>query len=146
MSDPTTPTETAITIVVPESERLSPSLLSNIEAGFTESFKQAEAWRSKALAIQITSIHQKDKMKEAREMRLTLRSIRVAGEKKHKELKADFLLAGRAIDGVKNLLLAAIVPLERHLEEQEKFAERLLEHTPSPITIPETVGESEVTP
>lgn len=125
MSDPTTPA--AITIVVPEREQLPPSLLSNIEAGFSASFQQAELWREKALAIQITSIHQKDKMKEAREMRLTLRGIRVAGEKKHKELKADYLLAGRAIDGVKNILLAAIEPLERHLEEQEKYAERLLE-------------------
>lgn len=123
---PTTP-ETAIVIVVPERESLPPSLLANIEAGFKLSFEQAEEWRAKALAIQITSIHQKDKMKEAREMRLALRSIRVAGEKKHKELKADYLLAGRAIDGVKNILLAAIEPLERHLEEQEKYAERLLE-------------------
>lgn len=37
------------------------------------------------------------------------------------------VMMGRAIDGVNNLLLAAIQPLERHLEEQEKFAERLAE-------------------
>jgi hypothetical protein len=114
-------------IAIPERDALSPSLLVNIEAGFKDSFAQAEAWREKALAIQITSIHQKDKMKEAREMRLTLRGIRVAGEKKHKELKSDYLLAGRAIDGVKNILLASIEPLERHLAEQEQYAERLLE-------------------
>ena len=115
------------TLAIPERDALSPSLLANIEAGFKDSFAQAEQWREKALSIQITSIHQKDKMKEAREMRLTLRGIRVAGEKKHKELKSDYLLAGRAIDGVKNILLASIEPLERHLAEQEQYAERLLE-------------------
>jgi len=114
-------------IAIPERDALSPSLLANIEAGFKDAFAQAEEWREKALSIQITSIHQKDKMKEAREMRLTLRGIRVAGEKKHKELKSDYLLAGRAIDGVKNILLASIEPLERHLAEQEQYAERLLE-------------------
>lgn len=114
-------------IAIPERDALSPSLLANIEAGFKDSFAQAEQWREKALSIQITSIHQKDKMREAREMRLTLRGIRVAGEKKHKELKSDYLLAGRAIDGVKNILLASIEPLERHLAEQEQYAERLLE-------------------
>jgi len=56
-----------------------------------------------------------------------LKAIRVEAEKKRKALKDDALVMGRAIDGVNNLLLAAIQPLERHLEEQEKFAERLAE-------------------
>lgn len=135
-TDPATPTaelevlpaQTSVQLVIPDDAKklLPPSLLSNIEEGFKSAFEQAEKWRQQALAIQITSLEQKTEMKLARTMRLALREIRVGGEKTHKALKADYLLAGRAIDGVKNLLLASIVPLERHLEEQEQFAERML--------------------
>lgn len=124
----TTDTPTAeITIVVPEKDQLPPSLLSNIETGFKESFAQAEKWRTQALAIQITSPDQKAEMKMARAIRLDLKAIRVNADKTRKNLKADALLMGRAIDGVYSLLEAAIVPIERHLEEQEKFAERMAE-------------------
>jgi hypothetical protein len=118
---------TAIAIVVPEREQLPPSLLSNIEAGFRPAFEQAEKWRVQALAIQVTSAGQTVEMKQARLLRLELKNTRVAADKVRKNLKADALLMGRAIDGVYNLLEAAIVPLERHLEEQEKYAERLAE-------------------
>jgi colicin import membrane protein len=117
----------AIALTIPNAEVLPPSMLSNIRDGFAEAFAQAEQWREKALAIRVTSLADKDAMKEAREIRLNLKAIRVEAEKKRKALKEDALVMGRAIDGVNNLLLAAIQPLERHLEEQEKFAERLAE-------------------
>ena len=123
----TTTENTAIEIVVPEREQLPPSLLSNIETGFKAAFEQAEKWRVQALAIKVTSIDQKAEMKLARTIRLELKGVRVAAEKKRVELKADALRMGKAIDGVNNLLLAAIVPLEKHLEEQEQFGERLIE-------------------
>jgi hypothetical protein len=116
-----------ITLTIPDAQQLSASLLSNIESGFKSAFEQAEKWRNQALALKVTSLDQKAEMKLARTMRLELRDIRISGEKTHKAMKADYLLAGRAIDGVKNLLLAAIVPLERHLEEQEQYGERLAE-------------------
>jgi hypothetical protein len=103
-------------------------MLSNIREGFREAFEQAEAWREKAFSIKVTSLADKEAMMQAREMRLALKTIRVEAEKKRKSLKEDALVMGRAIDGVNNLLLAAITPLERHLEEQEKYAERLAEH------------------
>ena len=123
----TTTENTAIAIVVPEKDQLPPSLLTNIEAGFKSAFEQAEKWRTQALAIQVTSLDQKAEMKLARTIRLELKGVRVNADKARKALKADALLMGRAIDGVYNLLEAAIVPMERHLDEQEKFAERLLE-------------------
>lgn len=64
-------------------------------------------------------------MKQSRDFRLALRQIRIAGEKLHKEAKEEFLRAGRAIDGMKNILLAAIEPEEKRLNDQEKIAERL---------------------
>lgn len=118
---------TAIEIVVPEREQLPPSLLSNIETGFKAAFEQAEKWRVQALAIKVTSIDQKAEMKLARTIRLELKGVRVAAEKTRKALKEDALRMGKAIDGVNNLLLAAVVPLEKHLEEQEQFGERLIE-------------------
>jgi hypothetical protein len=120
-------TDTQIAIIVPEREQLPASLLSNIETRFKDAFEQAEKWRVQALAIQVTSLDQKAEMKLARTIRLELKNTRVAADKARKALKADALLMGRAIDGVYNLLEAAIVPLERHLDEQEKFAERLAE-------------------
>mgnify|MGYP000726939933 FL=1 len=116
-----------IAITIPNAEALPTSMLSNIREGFQSAFEQAEAWREKALAVKVTSLADKEAMKQAREMRLALKNIRVEAEKKRKALKEDALVMGRAIDGVNNLLLAAIQPLERHLEEQEKFAERLAE-------------------
>lgn len=115
------------TLIIPHGESLPPSMLANIQEGFQAAFEQAEAWREKALAIKVTSLADKEAMQQAREMRLALKNIRVEAEKKRKALKEDALVMGRAIDGVNNLLLAAITPLERHLEEQEKFAERLAE-------------------
>jgi colicin import membrane protein len=129
MTDPTTTAvaTTSIALTIPNAEALPPSMLSNIHEGFQSAFEQAEAWREKALAVKVTSLADKEAMKQAREMRLALKNIRVEAEKKRKTLKEDALVMGRAIDGVNNLLLAAIQPLERHLEEQEKFAERLAE-------------------
>lgn len=117
----------AIAIVVPEKDQLPASLLTNIETGFKSAFEQAEKWRVQALAIKVTSLDQKAEMKLARTIRLELKNVRVSADKARKALKADALLMGRAIDGVYNLLEAAIVPMERHLDEQEKFAERLAE-------------------
>ena len=116
-----------ISLTIPNAEALTPSMLANIQEGFQSAFAQAESWREKALAIRVTSLADKQAMKDAREMRLALKAIRVGGEKSKTALKSDILTMGRAIDGVYNLLLASIQPLERHLEEQEKFAERLAE-------------------
>ncbi len=120
-------TTTTIALTIPNAEALPASMLSNIHEGFQAAFEQAEAWREKALAVKVTSLADKEAMKQAREMRLALKNIRVEAEKKRKSLKEDALVMGRAIDGVNNLLLAAIQPLERHLEDQEKYAERLAE-------------------
>jgi len=114
-----------ITLAIPDAQSLPPSLLSNIETGFKSAFEQAEKWRNQALSIQVTSFDQKAEMKLARTIRLELKNIRVSAEKTRKALKEDSLRMGKAIDGVYNILDAAIVPLERHLQEQEDYAERL---------------------
>jgi hypothetical protein len=59
----------------------------------------------------------------AREIRITLKRARNAIENKRKALKENIVLRGKAIDGMANVFKAMIVPVENHLEEQERFAE-----------------------
>lgn len=137
MNETTTPTETEVlppegtittqALAIPHAESLAPSMLSSIREGFAQAFDQAESWRQKAMSIKVTDITQTGDMKLARVARLELKNIRVAAEKVRKKLKEESLLMGRAIDGTNAILLAAIVPLEKHLEDQENFAARLLE-------------------
>ena len=75
-------------------------------------------------AITVTDATQVSEMKQARIVRLKLKDVRVSAEKARKELKADALATGRAIDSVGNWIKAKIEPEEARLEECEKFAER----------------------
>lgn len=65
-----------------------------------------------------------DQPKKAREVRLRLKGIRTGAEKARKELKAESVRTGRAIDGVKALLDHALVPIEKAMDEIEKAEER----------------------
>ncbi len=80
-------------------------------------------WREQAATLTITSVDQKSEMKIAREARLALKGIRVEVEHTRKRLKEDSLRTGQTIDAIAKILTNEIAPIERHLEEQEKFAE-----------------------
>lgn len=88
---------------------------------FTNFFEQAKEWESKAKAIIITDISQTKEMELAREARLALKKIRCDAEKIRKKLKEQSNREGKAIDGIANIIKAVVVPLEEHLEKQEKF-------------------------
>lgn len=77
--------------------------------------------------IKIENESQVDEIKEAREIRLDLKRARVAVDNRRKKLKEDIVRRGKALDGVANILKDMIVPVETHLEDQERFAERLEE-------------------
>lgn len=57
----------------------------------------------------------------ARKYRLRLVEIRRAAEKERVKLKEDSLRTGRAIDGLNNLLLYKIKPVEEYLAKQENY-------------------------
>lgn len=95
------------------------ALLSNFSTGFQKAKKIVEECKN----IEITSEDQTDEMATARESRLKLKNIRVEIEKTRKTLKEQSLREGRAIDGMANIIKALIVPVEEHLEKQEKFIE-----------------------
>jgi len=71
--------------------------------------------------IEVTSADQKAEMKVAREQRLKLRTARTTVENKRKELKADYLKQGRAIDLVAKYVKEQIEPAEQYLQLQEDF-------------------------
>lgn len=90
---------------------------------FSSYFEIAADWENKARALTVTNIEQKAEMKMAREGRLFLKEKRVAVEKTRKALKENALREGQAIDAVAKFLTNLITPIEKDLEEKEKFAE-----------------------
>lgn len=109
-------------IVVKESG-LEVTQADTILASFQKFFQEASGYEKRAKEIVVTNISQVAEMKEARTLRLALRDIRLDAEKVRVALKEDSLRKSRAIDGIANVIKALIVPLEQHLEQQEKFAE-----------------------
>lgn len=90
---------------------------------FQDYFKIASEWEIKARAINVTDESQTADMKMARVGRLFLKDKRVSIERQRKELKEQSLREGKAIDGIANVLKALLIPIEEHLEKQEKFIE-----------------------
>lgn len=97
----------------------------NILENFTSLFEQAKEWEVKARGIVVTDANQVLEMLEARQARLALKEIRVNAEKIRKDLKEKSLREGKAIDGIANVIKALVVPIEEHLERQEKYAENI---------------------
>lgn len=110
-------------VEIEEVKALDAKVVSDLQQNFNPLFEAANKWKTKAEAIQVTSANQVEDMKKAREIRLELRDIRVMTDKTRKQLKEESLLKGKAIDGMANIIKYLIVPLEKHLEEQESFAE-----------------------
>lgn len=96
-----------------------------IEAAFGDILTAAKAQVEQSRKIVVTDPTDVDGIKQSREYRLALRQIRIAGEKTRKGLKEDILRAGKAIDGMNNILLQVCEPEEARLEAQEKIAERI---------------------
>jgi hypothetical protein len=109
------PIETTFEIV-PADLGLDLTAKNSLELAFQGFFATAAEWKEKAALI--------TDPKEARSARLEMKNLRVAVEKKHKEMKADSLLFGRAVDGAKNIFLAMATPIERDLDDIEKAEER----------------------
>lgn len=92
---------------------------------FNDYFQIASEWESKANALIVNDASQLTEMKQAREGRLFLVKKRTAIEATRKALKEDSLCEGKAIDAIATMLKNLIEPIEKNLEEKEKFAERV---------------------
>lgn len=91
---------------------------------WSEYREKLEKLKATAETLTVTSVDDKAGMKLSRETRLSLREIRIAIEKRRKELKDEALRKGQKIDAAANELKALCEPLEARLLEQEQFAER----------------------
>lgn len=112
-------------VLVAKESGLEESKVEVLLSSFSDHFNQARQLSETAKSIVVTSEDQLDQMQKARDARLSLKNIRVEVEKTRKQLKEQALREGKAIDGIANIIKALVVPLEEHLEKQEKFAERM---------------------
>lgn len=112
--------------LIAQESGLEPSETEVLLSKFGGYFAEAKQIAQGAKEIVVTDENDITTMAEAKEKRLNLKRIRVDADKTRKELKEQSLREGRAIDGIANVIKALIVPVEEHLEAQEKFAERLI--------------------
>ncbi len=82
-------------------------MLATFEGAYTKITNEAKT--------KITS----DVTAKAKRLRLDIGKIRIAGEKARKDQKEEYLRAGKAIDGVNNILKWAITDKENNLKEIE---------------------------
>lgn len=108
-----------------ESNSVSKVDAKKISEGLAPFLDKVAEWKEAAEALVVTNEDDVEKMKEARAARLELKAIRVESNKVRKDLKQQSLNYGRAVQDAYNAIESAIKPLEEHLENQEKFAERL---------------------
>lgn len=103
---------------------LEASSARQLREAFVPALLQIEEWEVQARGLTVTDETQTAKMKMAGVMRRELKKVRVGVEKRRKELNADALARTKAINGAAGIVEALIVPLEKHLGEQESYGER----------------------
>lgn len=110
-------------IVYLDNNKVEPETKTSLLQSFETFFNQTQEWKDKAEGLVITSADQKEEIKQAKEARLALKNIRVSTEHKRKELKEESLRKGQTIDAIAKIITNQILPIEEHLEKQEKFVE-----------------------
>ncbi len=89
-----------------------------------EDFKViASHWGAKAKEIVVTDETQTEVMAEARKGRMLLKKVRIDLGHTKDRLKRRSIDEGKAIQAIYNSLMELVVPLEQHLDKQEKFIE-----------------------
>ena len=125
--------QTTVEPVTPESQLArvaeEAGLVGQAKADLIQAFLPdfSSAWKLSVQAndINVTDPSQKDEIKKARDMRLQLREVRIASEKRRNALKEDSLRRGQAIDKVAKVITQIAEPAEAKLLEMETIAERL---------------------
>jgi hypothetical protein len=68
-----------------------------------------------------------EKSAKAKRLRLDIAKIRIEADKRRKEMKEEYLRAGKAIDGTANILKWAVTDKENSLKEIELYYQRIEE-------------------
>ena len=104
-----------------------------LKATFSPFMIEVKELIARASMVKVSWIEDTDAMGQAREIRLKLKKIRTSVEARRKDLKANVLREGKAIDGMANVLKYLIVPHEKELKEKEETAKRHLEEQQSKL-------------
>ena len=117
-------------LMVIESEELrlvEESKAEQIKAVFSPMYKLLKGFEEKydVVVKEAENGIDEDVTKKAKRLRLDIAKVRIESEKIRKAQKEEYLRAGKAIDGVNNILKFAVVEKEKKLQEIEKHFEIL---------------------
>lgn len=101
-----------------------PGAIDMIPAAYNIADAKIDEMRQRFLPMRIVS---NDDAKQVHAARMVVKNTRVAIEKKRKELKADALTYGNAVDAEAKRLTALLSPIEEHLEREQTEHEAKLE-------------------
>ena len=111
-------------VEVIEKAKIEQGTAKMLQESFNPLFTKAQEWKLEADKIIVTDESQTEMMAKAREIRLSLQKVRTDADKKRIALKEDSLRYGKAVQGIYNVIEFLVKPIEKHLENQEKFIER----------------------
>lgn len=78
----------------------------------------------KYMALAVDGVEDVDGLKRVHDSRMEVKKMRIAIEKRRKELKSDSLEYGRQVDSAAKHLTSLLEPVEKHLEHEEGIVER----------------------
>lgn len=113
-----------IKLNTPELSQLEPSKAATVRHIFEPMAIMLESFEEQYNSIVKEEITE-ELTSKAKKLRLAIGKVRINTEKVRKEQKEEFLRAGKAIDGVSNILKWAILEKENKLKEIETYHERL---------------------
>ena len=92
-----------------------------VHKAFDAIVAEIDKWRAKALSINVTSIEQREDLKEAHSIRMTLRDMRLAAKRKTDMLLEESKKYIKGVNGAYKFIEGEVKPLEEHLQAQEDF-------------------------
>ncbi len=101
------------------------SLAKQIEDEFAPYEAKFEEWRDKSKMIRVSSVDDVEAMAMAKTLERFVGKALSSLEKRRKELKAESLEAGRAIDSAAKKFREALEPLREELKTKAEFKERI---------------------
>lgn len=110
-----------IQLFIEKQEGLKANQIQSLTEIFSNLFEKTDTWKNEIQDNTPTSYDDGEKIMRSRELRLQVREARLTITKLHKELKADALAEGRALDAIKRFGLEILEPLEDQAEKNENF-------------------------
>lgn len=101
----------------------NPTSVELLKISFASFHTEAATWEKLAKELVVDDESQTAEMAQAREGRLALKKLRTSADMMRKDLKAEALSYGNAVQSAYNEVDATIRPIEKILELKEKFAE-----------------------